>query len=141
MGVSVSWAALLAAGPAVAEDAVRLDALKVEERATENGTGPVGGYVARQSRTGTKSDTPIAKTPQSVSVVSREQMQDQKVESVAEALRYTPGVFAEYRGASNLRDEIFVRGFYYVPKYLDGLFLMAVTVAKVDLLYCPRIKI
>lgn len=139
---SVSWAALLVAGPAAAEDAVPLDALRVEERGTENGTGPVGGYVARQSRTGTKTDSPIAKTPQSVSVVSREQMQDQKVESVAEALRYTPGVFAEYRGASNLRDEIFVRGFYYAPKYLDGLFLGGdLSYAKIEPYLLERVEL
>lgn len=87
----------------------------------ERGDGPVQGYVARQSLSGTKTDTPIAETPQSISVVGRQQMEDQEVESVAEALRYTPGVLAEYRGASNVRDEVIVRGFAYVPRYLDGM--------------------
>ncbi|WP_024278673.1 TonB-dependent siderophore receptor [Xanthobacter sp. 126] len=89
----------------------------------ERGDGPVQGYVARQSLSGTKTDTPIAETPQSISVVPRQQMEDQQVESVAEALRYTPGVFSEYRGASNVRDEVIVRGFAYVPRYLDGMLL------------------
>ncbi|HEY9216356.1 MAG TPA: TonB-dependent siderophore receptor [Ancylobacter sp.] len=99
-----------------------LDTVQVQGQ-VERGDGPVDGYVAQQSTASTKTDTAIARTPQSVSVVTRQQMDDQQVESVAEALRYTPGVFAEYRGASNLRDEIFVRGFYYVPRYLDGLYL------------------
>lgn len=89
----------------------------------ERGDGPVLGYVARQSVSGTKTDTPIAETPQSISVVPRQQMDDQQVESVAEALRYTPGVFSEYRGASNVRDEVIVRGFAYVPRYLDGMLI------------------
>jgi len=70
----------------------------------EKGDGPVKGYVARQSKAGTKTDTPIIKTPQSISVVSKQQMEDLDVQSVAEALRFTPGVNAEYRGASNLQD-------------------------------------
>ena len=106
-----------------AGDGTELEAIVVKNGGTEKGNGPVDGYVARQSMAGTKTDTPVARTPQSVSVVSRQQIEDQHAQSVAEALRYTPGVFTEYRGTSNLRDELFVRGFYYVPKYLDGLFL------------------
>ena len=41
--------------------------------------------------------------------------------SVSQALRYTAGAFTEYRGSSNRNDEVFVRGFSYVPKFLDGL--------------------
>lgn len=102
--------------------ATRLGQITVSGQA-EKGDGPVGGYVAKQSRAGTKTDVPVAKTPQSIAVVSREQIEDQAAQSVAEALRYTPGVMTDYRGSSNLRDEMFVRGFYYVPRYLDGLFL------------------
>ena len=29
-------------------------------------------------------------------------------------------MFTEYRGSSNRNDEVFVRGFSYVPKFLDG---------------------
>lgn len=118
-------ASLIAIGAARAQEAAEsevLDTVQVQAQ-NERGDGPVDGYVAQQSTAGTKTDMAIARTPQSVSVVTRQQMDDQQVESVAEALRYTPGVFAEYRGASNLRDEIFVRGFYYVPRYLDGLYL------------------
>lgn len=79
------------------------------------------GYVARSSATASKSATPLEKTPASVSVVTEEQMADQAVHSVAEAMRYTPGVASEYRGASNVSDETYIRGFGYVPRFLDGL--------------------
>lgn len=102
-----------------ADSTITLDTVQVQG---ERGDGPVDGYIAQQSTAGTKTDTPIADTPMSISVVPRQQMEDQQAESVAEALRYTPGVFTEYRGASNLRDELFVRGFSYIPKYLDGLY-------------------
>lgn len=105
--------------------------------------GPVQGYTAKRSATGTKTDTPIARTPQSIAVVPKDQMEDQHVDSVAEALRYTPGVFADYRGASNLRDEVFVRGFYYAPRYLDGLLLSGnnASYAKIDPYLLERVEL
>ncbi|MFG1359084.1 TonB-dependent siderophore receptor [Xanthobacter pseudotagetidis] len=125
--VLLGTASLLAVGSASAQSAssqadIALGTVTVLG-AEERGDGPVDGYLARQTFSGTKTDTPIAETPQSISVVGREQMEDQEVESVAEALRYTPGVFSEYRGASNVRDEVIVRGFAYVPRYLDGMLM------------------
>jgi iron complex outermembrane receptor protein len=119
-----------------------LEAVVVEGTGEERGDGPVEGYVARKSLSGTKTDTPVSKTPQTISVVSKDQLQDQHVQSVAESLRYTPGVVTEYRGASNLRDELFVRGFYYVPKYLDGLFLGGdLSYAKIDPYLLERVEL
>lgn len=106
-----------------AGDAVKLDVIEVKGQGGEKGDGPVNAYAAKQSLTAIKTDTPISRTPQSIAVVTKDQMRDQNVQSVAEALRYTPGVLAEYRGASNVRDELFVRGFYDTPRYLDGMFL------------------
>jgi iron complex outermembrane receptor protein len=108
----------------------------------EKAGGSVNGYVAKQTATGTKTDTPIAEIPQSIAVVPKDQIEDQKAQSVAEALRYTPGVFTDYRGASNLKDEMFVRGFYYVPRYLDGLYLAGdLSYAKIDPYLLERIEL
>ncbi|WP_137154178.1 TonB-dependent siderophore receptor [Rhizobium sp. FKL33] len=90
------------------------------------------GYIARSSRIGTKTDTPIEKVPQTINVVTREQMDDQQVTSVAESLRYTPGVFTDYRGASNVRDEVFSRGYFYIPRYLDGLLFATAELGQID---------
>ncbi len=88
---------------------------------SEDPTLPVKGMVATKSLSATKTPTEILKTPQSVSVVTRDQMDAQDASSVSQALRYSSGVFTEYRGSSNRNDEVFVRGFSYVPKFLDGL--------------------
>lgn len=138
-------ASLVAISAAHAQDAAsgttELQTIVVEGNG-EKGDGPVRGYVAKTSRAGTKTDTPIEKTPQSIAVVPKQQIQDQQVQSVAEALRYTPGVFAEYRGASNLRDEIFTRGFYYTPRYLDGLYLGGeLSYAKIDPYLLERVEL
>lgn len=95
--------------------------LTVTAENPESVTSPLNGVVAKASAAGTKTGTPLIKTPQSISVVTRQQMDDQAVESVAEALNYTSGVITNYRGNSNRNDEVISRGFRYAPKLLDGL--------------------
>lgn len=89
----------------------------------ESAWGPVGTYVAKHSATGTKTDTPLVKTPQSVSVVTREEMDMRQPETVKSALAYTPGVMVGNRGASTAYDAVNIRGFSSVGTnmYLDGL--------------------
>lgn len=81
---------------------------------------PVEGYVATRSATGTKTDTPIMETPQSISVIGVEQMRDQGVQTIQEAVRYTPGVFADGFGLDTRNDYAIIRG---VPAayFVDGL--------------------
>ena len=86
----------------------------------ESGTGPVVGYSARQSVTATKTDTPLLETPQSISVVTKDQIKDQGAQTVQDALRYTPGVALQSYGANAFFDGFKIRGFD-APRYLDGL--------------------
>jgi len=86
----------------------------------ERANGPVVGYLANQSATGTKTDTPILTTPQSISVVTKDQIADQGAQNLVEALRYTPGVTLDTFGATTFFDSIKLRGFD-APRYLDGL--------------------
>lgn len=90
----------------------------------ERARGPVDGYVAKRSATGTKSDTPILETPQSLSVVTADQMRTQNAQTVGQALRYVPGIVAEVGGGNDGARYDFqtLRGFGYVgTHYLDGL--------------------
>lgn len=103
---------------------LQLPAIEVEGQAqVETATGPVAGYVARQSRSATKTDTPILETPQSISVVTREQLDDRKPSSVAGALRYTPGAQVEGFGYDPRYDQITIRGFDITTfaDFRDGL--------------------
>ena len=87
--------------------------------------GPVVGYLATQSGTGTKTDTPILTTPQSISVVTKDQIADQGAQNLIEALRYTPGVTLDtLRRHHAFFDAFKLRGFD-APRYLDGLRLPA----------------
>jgi iron complex outermembrane receptor protein len=93
--------------------------------AQESAWGPAATIAARQSATGTKTDTPIQKVPQSISVVTAEEMALHQPRSVKEALSYTPGVAVGTRGASNTYDYLVIRGFaadgQSQNNYLDGL--------------------
>lgn len=91
----------------------------------ESAWGPAATIAAKHSAIATKTDTPIEKTPQSVSVVTRAEMDTRQPSSVKEALAYTPGAAVSTRGSSTSYDFVIIRGFYTpgpTPNnYLDGI--------------------
>ncbi|MFT3731728.1 MAG: TonB-dependent siderophore receptor [Hyphomicrobium sp.] len=86
----------------------------------ETATSPVKGIVAKVSGTATKTDTPLLETPQSVSVVTRAQMDQQGAQTVAQALNYTAGIAANSRQAFTGYDLVYSRGFI-LDRFVDGL--------------------
>ncbi|MDD0977189.1 TonB-dependent siderophore receptor [Pseudomonas fontis] len=111
--------------PVATGDAVlQLDATNVSGKRTESAYGPVAGYVATRSATGTKTDTPILEIPQTINVVTADQVQTQGARNLTQALRYTPGVDVNgFTDRNNIADEITSRGFAPTPLYLDGAYL------------------
>ncbi|WP_417510371.1 TonB-dependent siderophore receptor [Methylophaga sp.] len=87
----------------------------------ETGLGPVSGYVAKQSITATKSDIPLIETPQSVSIVTADQITTQNAESLTQALKYSAGI-TPMGGDHTTSDTIVIRGFNAgaSPTYLNG---------------------
>ncbi len=71
-------------------------------------TGAHEGYLAQDSITAFKTDTPLLDVPQTVQVVTRERLDDQALHSLAEVLRYVPGTTVG-QGEGN-RDQITLRG-------------------------------
>jgi len=69
------------------------------------------GYIAQNSASGTKSDALILDTPQSISVVTNEQLKQRGVQTLNEALRFTPGVAVESYGVDPRYDSFLIRGF------------------------------
>lgn len=68
----------------------------------------IDGYKADVSRSSTRTQTPLLDTPQSISVITPDQIRDQNITSVSEAIRYVPGIVTQ-QGESN-RDQITIRG-------------------------------
>jgi iron complex outermembrane receptor protein len=79
------------------------------DAARETATGPVDGYLARRNATGTKTDTPLIETPQSISIVTAVQVEAQKAQSLADTLAYTAGVAV--RESSRATESFVLRGF------------------------------
>ena len=87
----------------------------------ETANGPVDGYVAARSATATKTDTPINEVPQSITVITADQIQDQNAQSIQEVLRYTAGVRSEHYGLDNRGDWFTLRGGSEGSVLLNGL--------------------
>ncbi|ADE14913.1 TonB-dependent siderophore receptor [Nitrosococcus halophilus Nc 4] len=113
---------------ALEEGAMMLGPVEIEG-AAESAFGPVEGYRASRSATGTKTDTPLIEIPQSVSVITQERLQDQRADSLDEALRYTPGVQGETFGFNPRATSLKIRGFDSITTGLfqDGLQLRTPT--------------
>lgn len=88
----------------------------------------------------TKLATPDIETPQSVSIITRQQFEEQGATSVRQAVSYTPGVYSNQIGASNRFDYIVLRGFSdgsLDNVYLDGLKMMGDTNSHSSLVVDP----
>lgn len=103
--------------------ALQLGATTVSGR-QENAWGQVDGYVATRSGSGTKTDTPISEIPQTINVVTADEISARGATSIAQALNYTPGVSSSgFTQSHMLADEMSSRGFAPAPLYLDGAYL------------------
>lgn len=106
----------LLAGSVLAAAPTSQDAALADETLT------VLGQSYRNTATKTRLD-PI-ETPQAISVVESETLEQRGVSSVSEALRYVPGVNTELRGGAVNRLDLFnIRGFDNYQNFYDGLLL------------------
>ncbi|MBV9348308.1 MAG: TonB-dependent siderophore receptor [Pseudolabrys sp.] len=80
---------------------VELDTITVE-------SGDSVGYLATRTSTATKTDTPLRDVPQSVSVVTKEQIKDIGAQRLEDVVRYIPGVV--WHQGENNRDQVVIRG-------------------------------
>ena len=86
-----------------AEPAATLDQLSVEGQG-----GVTVGYLTKATRSALKTDTPLIDTPQSVTIITQEQIRDQNFQNLTDQLRYVPGIVPA-QGESN-RDQAIIRG-------------------------------
>jgi catecholate siderophore receptor len=86
--------------------AVMLDPINVVGDSTNPG-GDVG-YHANSTSTATKTNTPLRDIPQSVSVVTKQQVQDLGAQRLEDVTHYIPGV-NWHQGEGN-RDQVVIRG-------------------------------
>ncbi|MDX5372469.1 MAG: TonB-dependent siderophore receptor [Pseudomonadaceae bacterium] len=119
MACALGAFSLVAQAEEQAQQAVELDTLNISGE-LDSPVGEDQGYVAKNSRSATKINTPLSETPRSVSVVTQQQMDDRNVQTISEALRYSGGVQAGFYGEDNKQDWFIIRGFKQAN---NGLFM------------------
>lgn len=83
---------------------VRMEVVGAKDSITVVGSD----YQITNTPSATKTLTPLRDIPQSITVVTREQIRDQQMLSLGDVIRYVPGVTA-HQGENN-RDQIIIRG-------------------------------
>lgn len=120
--VACHGAAWAADAPAKAEQGATIEL----QNSVVSGEAPEGqetvGYQVKNSTAGTKTSTPLSETPRSVSVVTRQRIQDQGSQSLTDILGYVPGIFAPpFAVGDGLAGDLFsIRG-YNATDYGYGL--------------------
>ena len=94
-----------------AAEPVELGATTVTGQALEKPSAHVPGYVAKRNISATKTDTPITETPQSLSVVTSDEIRDRQSETLGQALSYTPGLTSSSTAFNRNADRFRIRGF------------------------------
>ncbi|MCK5866140.1 MAG: TonB-dependent receptor plug domain-containing protein, partial [Marinobacter adhaerens] len=113
-GLALAIAGVLASPILYAQEAniTELDAIEVSADAAEpSGTAPSDGYTAEATVTGTKTTTNVVETPQSISTVTADQIEDQNAANLGEVLRYTAGARGETFGFEPRTTFLRIRGF------------------------------
>ena len=90
----------------------------------------LGTVTVTAQQAATKVETPSIEIPQSVSTITREDMDKRGISTVQRATDYTPGVYSNQIGASNRFDYLVLRGFSdgsLSNTFLDGLKLIGDT--------------
>lgn len=104
---------------AAEKNIVELEEVQVIEK-KQSDTKPVKGYRTARTTTATRTDTDLVNVPQAVTVITRDFMNDQSMQSIADAVRYVPGVQAA-QGEGN-RDQLVLRGNNTTSDlFVDGL--------------------
>jgi len=75
--------------------------------------------------TATKTQLDPEETPQAISIIASEELEEKGLDTISEAMRYTAGVNTELRGGTVTRLDLFnIRGFDNDTVLLDGLPLL-----------------
>ncbi|WP_449231358.1 TonB-dependent siderophore receptor [Azospirillum doebereinerae] len=100
-------------------DALNLPAVSVTASGPANPALAADGYVAPASVGATKTGASLLETPQTVTVITREELDSRRPQTVRSVLRYAPGVQIS-EDADNRLDSLSARGFA-LDQYLNGL--------------------
>ena len=112
---------ILTAQQTFADDLQQLPtiAISVEAQQTEQTTEQSKAYIIQNSATASKLNIPLKETPQTVNVVTRQQLDDFALNNTRDVLRNTPGVIVSNQETE--RTSYLARGFEISNIMVDGV--------------------
>ncbi|RZT39414.1 TonB-dependent siderophore receptor [Cupriavidus agavae] len=115
-------AALLAALPpaGAAGSETILPTVSVTGQAAEPPSEATGAYTTETATIGSKLPASLKETPQSISVITRQRMEDQNLTTLDEVLRQVPGVTTDLSGTAVI-PAFYIRGFPVEYFQYDGV--------------------
>lgn len=129
--------------PAVQGDTLQLGATTISGLGTTSeGTG---SYTVASTQTATKLNLSLRETPQTVSVITRQRIDDQNLRSIGQVLEQTPGINVQSPGSDRLY--VFSRGLAIDNYQYDGMpttsfaFSQALPQALSDMAIYDRIEV
>ncbi|WP_347987744.1 TonB-dependent siderophore receptor [Methylomonas sp. AM2-LC] len=128
----------------IIEEAVLKD-VKVKA-ARDKKANSVKGYQAKTNTTAVKTDTALIDLPQSLTVITQDLINDQNMQSIADIVRYVPGVGIA-QGEGNRDNPIFRGSSSNADMYVDGIrddvqyFRDLYNIERVDVLKGPNAMI
>lgn len=132
LALSIVWSTASAASEA--DQAKQLDTVTVTGVRIDDAEG---------GRIGMKMDVPLREVPQSISVVTLEQMNERGVQTIEQALRYSAGLTVPW-GNDARYDWMFIRGFDALyDTYRDGLSQIGgdYTIPRLDAYAFERVEV
>ncbi|MFK0270457.1 TonB-dependent siderophore receptor [Pseudomonas asiatica] len=119
---ATSLSALAAQVPAASPSGIELDAVNINADTPddERADGPVQGYKASRSATATRTDTALHETPQSISVVPKDVLEDTGATRLQDGLDYAGGVGRANNFGGQGLTTFTVRGFTTGEFYRNG---------------------
>jgi iron complex outermembrane receptor protein len=121
----------------------------VQVESAVQGESTQDAYLEKKATTATKTDTPVLETAQSITTITRKQLDDQNPQTVKESLNYSAGVLSA-ADTTGRYDSVFMRGFggfgtsTRIVDYLDGLKLargQAFALPSIDPFLLDRVEV
>ncbi|THF66160.1 TonB-dependent siderophore receptor [Pseudothauera nasutitermitis] len=109
--------------PSVSGGETVLGTVQVKAASLGSATEGSGSYTTRATSTATRLPLSLRETPQSVSVVTRQQMDDQGLEHIADVLQQTPGITVNRDNTEGY--SFYARGFQVENFQFDGVASLA----------------
>ena len=107
--------------PVIAGNSVQLDTLSISGKAPGSTTEGTGLYSTYSSSSSTRLNLTPKETPQSLTVMTRQRLDDQKLTTLNEVLEQTPGITASHTSIGAENNTYWSRGFQINNFEIDGV--------------------